>query len=683
MFNQTSNAVPVQGATSYKTAWMKTGGATNVYFASPFSPTTMPSMSPGGAPTTVSVPTYGVTNPTRQPDPLNQNQAMTGKFYIQGYSGITVPGTSMTFYGVPVLPNQKPHLVSTDDFNASQTDVYNGVVPPNSFQVNASAQNNAGNFGGAVSCAIVGAVFQNTGANSISPDFPVAIPSGYVELVNPAGNFASGNVPAAFWPSDNSGNIFNAELYDNPQGGLQGTNPTTGVYQGTGDLYTTDTATGNVFGEHTAINKWIAYNTSPVMGYPSANNPLGRDASKYPPTHGYPAPSGLIYDQSGTEASALTCQTIKASPLKNCTAEAGSTNGLSGNCLNDINAFEAVYSGPPQAGTPGSSPPGGISAVDTIKGAVIANFNGAGYHKEVTIGTVGTGTGTTLSVKNKDGNNVLGDGPGDGLKGYTGLGEYMGPNGENGVFATPNPGNKDWNQFPIQNTGTTYLPSGGHPSILGLLAQLDSGNGTTASGGGGASPNPNYFTPGATTGCSGIFSALLARVQQIQPACTAQQLEALLNGQVESKTGLQYSLEMGQTAYIFLNNSNLADTSGVTGHGLRIYAVTTGQTPGPLASWTNTKPDGMPVSNIPQSCGQPAYAIVKNGGGLVDVNIDYAGPGGKGDDDLHEQPYTVPNGDYQATDKGSWIPSSGYGNLLGQLQFSETVQGSASFSAPN
>jgi hypothetical protein len=261
----------------------------------------------------------------------------------------------------------------------------------------------------------------------------------------------------------------------------------------------------------------------------------------------------------------------------------------------------------------------------------------------------------------------------------------MGPNGENGVFATPNPGNKDWNQFPIQNTGTTYLPSGSHPSILGLLAQLDSGNGTAASGGqtasgGTLSPNNNYSF---SNQCSGIFQALLSRVQQIQPACTGPQLEALLNGQVESKTGLQYSLEMGQTAYIFLNNSNLADTTGVTTHGLRIYAVTTGQTPGPLATWTNSQPDGMPTSNIPQSCGQPAYALYNGGGGLVDVNIDYAGPGGKGDDDLHEQPYTVENGEYSANDKGSWIPSSGYGNILGQLQFSETVSGSANFSAPN
>ena len=55
----------------------------------------------------------------------------------------------------------------------------------------------------------------------------------------------------------------------------------------------------------------------------------------------------------------------------------------------------------------------------------------------------------------------------------------------------------------------------------------------------------------------------------------------------------------------------------------------------------------------------------------------------KGDDSLHDQPYTLPVGEYSATDTGKWTPSSGYGNILGRLNFSDVVSGNASFSAPN
>jgi len=667
----------VSGATTYKTAFMKTGGATNVYFSSPYSPTAIP-----GATGTVAVPNYGATS-TSSPDPLNQNPG-TGKFYLQGYTGFTVPGTTMTFYGVPVLPQQKPHLVSNDDFNSSQTDTFNGTTPPNSFQVNASAQEQrTGTFGGAVSCAIVGAVFQSTGtgtgANGTSPDFPVAIPSGYIELANPAGN---SNLPAGFLPTDNSTNIFNNELYNGPGGGLPGT--ANGTNQGSGDLYTANASGGNVFGEGAAIQAWMAYNALPVSSpfVASPNNPSSKNlnstspATPYPPTIGYSANTGLIYDQGGNMASQATCLTITG-PLLDCSYQNSTPGGLTGNCLTDLlsNAFSNVYNHGMPTGVSGAAPPGGVSAVDSIKGEIIANFNGAGYHKDVSVGV----SGSSITVNNAN----------SGMSASTGLGEYMSPNGLNGVFATPNPSNQDYNQFPVQNTGSTALPSGGHPSILGLLAQLDSGNGTAASGGAGASPNNNYAF---NSQCSSVFQQLLQRVQQIQPACTQANLEALLNGQVQTSAGLQYSLEMGQTAYIFLNNGNLADTTGVTGHGLRIYAEKTGTVPTALTAYTAQQPDGMPISGAAPSCGQ-TYSLYKGGAGMVDVSINgnSSEVNPKGDDSLHDQPYTnasfaqLPSGayDYQAQDKGTWVPGSGYGNILGRLSFSDVVTGSATFSSPN
>jgi hypothetical protein len=152
---------------------------------------------------------------------------------------------------------------------------------------------------------------------------------------------------------------------------------------------------------------------------------------------------------------------------------------------------------------------------------------------------------------------------------------------------------------------------------------------------------------------------------------------------------------MGQTAFIFLNNGNTQDTTGVTGHGLRIYAATTGTNPKGVIGYTASQPDGMPVNNVPPASCAQTYSLIKNGAGMVDVSINgnTIGLGGdgnnaltKGDDNLHDQPYTQiypPGAEYTAVDKGTWVPSSGYGNILGRLTFSDTVSGSASFSAPN
>jgi hypothetical protein len=62
-------------------------------------------------------------------------------------------------------------------------------------------------------------------------------------------------------------------------------------------------------------------------------------------------------------------------------------------------------------------------------------------------------------------------------------------------------------------------------------------------------------------------------------------------------------------------------------------------------------------------------------------------PTWQGDLNLHERPYTqtAPQGmgDLFGADHALWQDSSGYGNLLGHLEFANTVQGGDQFAAPN
>jgi hypothetical protein len=713
----------------YATAFMKAGGATNVWFSDQVlgtnknlgdSSADFPSQNGGGSSPKLSASTSFL------PTTTNPTTSTTGQYYLQGYNPISVTanGTTLTFYGVPIFPQQKPHLVSLSDFNQSAT-APDPNTPPNAMKVASAAQLNS-NMGGAVACALVGAAFSNTGT-ATPPDFPVAIPSGYIALVNApystAPNASSlypnaGDViPASFYPAlpgtpgdaTNQGNIFNNELMTTGNGGGLSTS---GGY-GTGDVYAANApgAPGGVtgvFGDQTTIAAWIAYNASSNASnavthpqtpgvYTSGSNPGGTaaapcDPALYPPTHGLTPPSNLIFDSNGVQASVQACLAITGS-ASNCSEEATNNNPtpLTGPC-NQVPAMTIAYGHGYPAPQPGSNYPGGVSAVDAIKGAILANFdnvNGANYHSSLTIDA----SGSTLAVS--------AGGLGNGLKTSTGLGEYMSPNGMLDVFAVPNNANQNKNNFPMQATGGSVLPQGGNPSILGLLAQLDAGNGPAASGTGGTAPNNNY----TFNRCGNMFQQIVQRVQQIQPNATAADVEKLLNGSVAvAGGGTQYGLQMGQTAYIYLNNADLTDASGIK--GLHIVASSNPSfTHTGFVGYTNVAPDGVPGSASASTACTQQYSLY-NGGGLTPstpaiqgspvggtTNVGFInvsnlantndGPNPLGDANLHWMPYTQVSGEYTATDMGQWTPSSGYGNLLGQLNFSDTVSGSASFSAPN
>jgi hypothetical protein len=770
------NTTVNNAGSQYSTAYMKSGGASNIWFTSEQTPydassTGMPSQSTMQAQTSNSPDP----NPNSPYHNLQAGNYVTGgnptpanKYYIQGYQAITVTANGyqpLTFYGVPVFPQQKPHLVSVDDFNSSKASPDpNGSTPPNAFRIDASAQDKAtaGNFSGAVACAIVGAVFQNnSNTGVVSPDFPVNIPTGYIEINNPMGNTNQGGNLNAFLPTDASSNIFNNELFASfdqnlhaANGNLGGGLPAGGAYGTSGsDLIaanassTTDNPSGGVFGDYATLSAWATYNAGVTQAnsdpYNQNTNPgntpgMYYKASLYPPTMGFqtpptsaPSPPVASSMYRGTDGYQATLKDALAinSPLnyKDCTFEnAPGENGLYGTCLTytQNGQFQTAYGhGLPNGSSGASIPPGGISAVDTIKGAIIANFNGAGYHKNLTIncsaGTIDPKTGLgngQLSVTQTDGNNNASAGPGNSCMSSTGLGEYMGGNGLQDVlqgnkayaaYSSGDPYYEDSNVFPVQNTGQ-QVPDNSKPSILGLLSQLENGNGPAASGDAVQGANPNI----SLSKCGGVYYSLLGRAQQIQPKITDAQFRGLLNGAIETAGGSQNGLAMGQTAYIYLKNANINDTTGVC--GLHIYACTGAPPSSVMPYYTGAAADGTPGGNSYSSdyinyvsaqnaAGNNActltYSLYNGGAGIVDVSI-----GGnsaelntaqiiKGDNYLHDQPYTQVDGSganvngvsdyFVATDTAKWVPSSGYNNLLGRLNFSDVVSGSATFSAPN
>ncbi|MBS2002862.1 MAG: hypothetical protein U0103_10790 [Candidatus Obscuribacterales bacterium] len=206
-FNDVNNTVRmasfigIKNETPCEIAYMKPAGPTNVFFNG--------QQLANGLTIPVSTTTVG---------PKNQNSyvaAGTGQGYMAGYSPITVMGR--TIYGVPVFPQQNPHLVSFFDFSSSGKPF--GSAPPNAVKLGSSTtEMKTQMLTGAMACAIVGAVENGSpgaGGSNIGTSllgsgfqFPAAASYGYIEF----GNFPANQTPPGYDPKDYSDNIFNNEL---------------------------------------------------------------------------------------------------------------------------------------------------------------------------------------------------------------------------------------------------------------------------------------------------------------------------------------------------------------------------------------------------------------------------------------------------------------------------------------
>lgn len=121
---------------------------------------------------------------------LSGQKSPDGLSYMSGYTPFSVQlmatGDVLTYCGVPVGPQDRPHLVRYGDFESNQKDDFiqgkgmpaypEDVLPPNSFKVQCqSRENTSRTMAGAVAAAIVGCHDRS---------YPMRMDYGYLEIKN-------------------------------------------------------------------------------------------------------------------------------------------------------------------------------------------------------------------------------------------------------------------------------------------------------------------------------------------------------------------------------------------------------------------------------------------------------------------------------------------------------------------
>jgi hypothetical protein len=528
--------------------------------------------------------------------------------YVQGYKPITIPvpgAGNLSFMTVPVFPQQAPHLVNLADFTNSATapDPY---VLPNAMKVNSqSLDSTAQVFGGAVACAIVGAVDQGYNAQ---------IPAGYIEIFNRPGQTLHGSVP-----NDMSNNIFNNEMFGTP--GVSLTVIPDGTANGTAIFSNAPSATGPV--GTTLVDDWYKFNTgtgpNPGVGTGTSDGAIWIATS--------PTAAGTV----ATAAQITTLQKIVAPnyvsiPVNNCLTELNQQGFVNGACLTWMPTIALTYGRSLPSGSSDLSSMGPVfSNVDAIKETVIQEFLSRVQRFSVEAPATPPASAFPHTPQ---------------MAGSTGMGQYITPSGMTGPTARyPSP----FVSMPIEKPNSPYA----------YLNQIDQFGGACAT--------------------TSVFNKIVQRCQEIQPSVTAAQVKALLSSN---------TLPMGAKLYIYLPGAN-SNASGP-------YAGLTMDV-GPPPAFSGQLPDGQPVN--PTNHCQCSYNLLNL---MVDVERDPpvhrlngSSPAAiwQADLNLHEQPYTQTTrqgvADLNGHDHALWQDSSGYGNLLGHLEFANTVQGGDQFAAPN
>ncbi|MBX9667512.1 MAG: hypothetical protein K2X93_07835 [Candidatus Obscuribacterales bacterium] len=224
MFEGNPVTVAVGGLTS---AFLRPGLSTNVYLT----PNLVSAVQ-------VSIPS-SLLSITHHPNALNHDSGGTEN-YIAGYINFAIPagpGTTVNLSGVPVFPRQKPHLVDIGEFVTSANPPFTGgdYLPPNAFRAGTSTQvANSGAFGGAVACALVGALDQ---------DFVASIPRGYLRIKNGPDAIINNPNVVTNGVVDANTDVFNNELW-----------PPSGAGVSNNNLYALGT------GQNNLVRQWAAYN---------------------------------------------------------------------------------------------------------------------------------------------------------------------------------------------------------------------------------------------------------------------------------------------------------------------------------------------------------------------------------------------------------------------------------------
>jgi hypothetical protein len=239
-------------------------------------------------------------------------------------------------------------------------------------------------------------------------------------------------------------------------------------------------------------------------------------------------------------------------------------------------------------------------------------------------------------------------------------------------------------------------PSMNNVSGFGVLKPITSGQPTRSWTSGGSSPTNNHLFP--LEDMSGNVSNPFALLSQIGGTCATQSvLQDIMQRCNEISPG--YIKNIGQVQamlqqYPLLINGNLYiynDKPTNVANGVHIFTAP--------PAWVQVNANGEPVNPLngrkvcdangvtPVLDGPPNQTVCNGpnvGLGSSDTVDTFSTNGvNGGDDNLHEAPYLSRPGDVTTQDHAEFRMSSGYQNLLGQLDFYQTAAGSESFSRPN
>ena len=623
-------AVSLVGAVS--TGYMKPGSSTNVYF----SKNTLDALG-GWAPP--------LSSQAAKADPAAR--------YLAGYTPFNVNGNPTFLYGVPVLPQTKPHLIDHGQFVSTAVDA---DTPPNAFRTNSRAlEGKSGAMGTSVACAIVGV---------INKEFSAVIPRGFIRVLNgPDAELGNGNPPLTTPVSDGSNDIFNNELFP-PTGSAQGVfaaNP-----GGANPVFTTNVNGAGLPhpGLDTVKADWAAYvatlgtvhkgdTYTDLSGNPAINNITDEPGagnygagdpniwiSKHLGSYlvagshvGAPGTNIRSTDGSGSHGQYASYQDLidlanSSGGTTQCdyTMYDNATMSPSHPCASNLANWMDNYGRVPTYS--GGTQNGGFTNVEYMKADLlgkIAGRKGGSFCASVGGGLAPSG----LKAWPTAGSTVLKSGVAGSANPYTGAG-----------------------------TKVNYLKPG---TTLTYIKQLDGGSGVNAAG-------------GCTT--NSLLDKMTQRMQQVEPSVTRADVEAALNDSNYPLTliGTTSPSPMAPGAsklYLYVDSSSKKPK--MTDH----------------LPWSDTgiASDGpAPSTGTANQC-DSSYPL--NGWA---VNTSKSQSGTIGDGGYHEVPFTSvkPNnqslpsnpGSVNGTDTAQWQPASGYNNLLGELKFQQTVEG-ATFCKPN
>lgn len=614
-FNDPNNSVRmasllgVRDSGECKVAFMKPSGPTNVFFNS-------------GQLTGVTVPVAQTSlNPK---NPNNYIEPGASQTYMAGYAPIRVLNRDL--FGVPVFPQQNPHLVSFLDFSTANATF--GSAPPNAVQLGSNTtEMKTGLLTGAVACAIVGATIQGTagtGGTAVGQtllgsgfQFPAAASYGYIEF----GNFPANKAPPGYDPNDYSGNIFNNELF-NTDFLAMGSSSQSSDYV----TFGTDSA---------SVRAWVDWAQGVTTGEQDAarRRADGDTTATYtrPPT---PSNSGVVYvgpRDANLQGQGLTAgSTPSADQIRwlnmmrpptlldaavtavtgltdgECVQQLQESDGLRGSCVAALGAITETYQHRVPTLFPGNNQQ--FSNADWAKAELLTEFEGrnprnpGGYNNSVYVSLIGTAPDS-------------------------GLGVYPASLVPGQVPATPPNMPTPENQLPLQRPGTIWQ----------LIQAVQA---------------PDCMTD--------TIKSITNRCKQIQPRATDASVLALLKGPLfpMAAAGPAPSWQNARKFYIYLPNGDLSQDLIIS--------------PVPPPKLTTNPPDGCcTYPSVAKQCYKNEYPL---DGSIVDsVN----------DQKVHERPYLSMNGNLRVTDHATWQPGSGADNNFGRMTFVEVGTGATTFTHIN